>query len=476
MELNMSTKDSNNAPSLERRHFLKSSAGIALAGLGATVMSSESQAASFWPGKDKFKPGEDCFDENFWKKVQKEFMLDNKTTYMNVGTTGSMPTSVLNDYNKNNKIVAENPWDMQEKFGSWPYVSEMTEEIAAGFGAQPSEIILSRNTTDGMCSVINGLHFEAGDVILTTHHEHGAGISPFHVASERYGVEVVYLDIPVYTRGNDISEQDFVDLFADAVAQYGSRVRLICFSHITYKTGTRLPAKRICHEVAIPNSIPTLIDGAHTIGMMNVNFEDMGCDFFTGAGHKWQCGPGATGILYVRDGGSRLNEYWSDRENPLWFINSSLAHSDYLGTQLQMQYIGNDNYPAKQALADSCMLWDEIGREKIEERVLYLSALCKKLLLEEFPYAQHYSPNVPELSSAISTFNPFRDQTDLTTLNEFRDELREKTGFIIRTTDFKMFGDDIEEVHALRISTHLFHSAQDVYDLVDAMAKTYKKF
>lgn len=124
----------------------------------------------------------------------------------------------------------------------------------------------------------------------------------------------MYLDIPVYTGSNEISEQDFVELFMDAVSEYGSRIRLISFSHIAYKTGTALPAKRINQEVAIPNNIPTLIDSAHTIGMFNLDFHDMGCDFYAGSGHKWQCGPGTTGILFVLNNAERLDQYWSDRE------------------------------------------------------------------------------------------------------------------------------------------------------------------
>ena len=70
--------------------------------------------------------------------------------------------------------------------------------------------------------------------------------------------------------------------------------------------------------------------------MLDLNFHDIGCDFYAGSGHKWQCGPGATGILFVLNSAQRLDQYWADRENPLWFINSSLGHADYLGTQLQL--------------------------------------------------------------------------------------------------------------------------------------------
>lgn len=457
----------NHAPiSTERRHFLKASTGIATAGIVASVLTPTAQAYSF-SGSNH--------DDKLWKEVRKEFTLDKKTTYMNIGTTGSMPKRVLSSYQANNLSVAENPWDMQGKFGHWPYVSEMTNSIAAGFGAAPHEIILSRNTTDGMCSILNGLHFEAGDVILATHHEHVGATSPLHVLTHRHGVEVVYLDIPVDTGDNSISEQQFVDLFSDAVNQYAGRVKLITFSHVTYKTGTRLPAKRICQEVAIPNQIPTLIDGAHTIGMLDLNFHDIGCDFYAGSGHKWQCGAGATGILFVLDNANRLDAYWPNRENPLWFINSSLGHASYLGTQLQLQYIGNDNYPAKQALTDACKMWDDIGRDVIEKRILSLSKRCKQQLKSTFPSANIYSPDIDELSSGLTTFNPFSDVTDGAILTELRDRLREETGYIIRTTSFKVQQSDAQDTQALRISTHLFHDEQDVDGLINALNTIFQQ-
>jgi len=461
----MSEKNNSHPSSSSRRNFLKTTSSIALAGAGTVLLSGTAQASELNTGWGHLTNKN--ANQLLWKKVGKEFTLDKKTTYMNIGTTGSMPRQVLNSYDQNNHIVASSPWDMQNKFGGWPHTTEMTDAIAPGFGANPDEIVLSRNTTDGMVSIINGLDFTDGDAILTTHHEHVAAISPLTIAAERYGAKVVYLEIPVYTGDNDISEQDFVDVFAQGIADAqneGLNVRLIAFSHITYKTGTKLPAKAIC-ELAADEQILTLIDGAHTIGMMNLDLHDIDCDFYAGSGHKWQCGPGSTGILYVKK---------SSQQQLAWYINSSLGHLPYLGTQWQLQYKGNDNFPALQALTDSCKMWDTIGRDVIEERVLALSSLCKTLLVEAFPDAYLYAPNDPKLASGITTFNPLADQTDLPALNAFRDRLREEYGYIIRSTDFKVKKDDLDESHALRISTHLFHSEEDVIGLVAAMSSLYQ--
>ncbi|WP_028117815.1 aminotransferase class V-fold PLP-dependent enzyme [Ferrimonas senticii] len=449
-----------------RRQFLKAGSGVAAAmALPSSAMAAVAEPE--WRASD-FRPNK------LWQSLRREFILPKDSCYMNIGTTGSIPRTVLDKLERNNRLVARDPYAMGDKFGPFPHVTQMIADVAPGFGAEPHEIVLSRNTTDGICSIIGGLQFEAGDVVLTTHHEHIGLTSPLHVVSERYGVEVIELEIPVDTGANSVTEDQFVQVFADAVALYGSRVRLLAFSHITYKTGTTLPAKRICKEVAIPNQIPTLVDGAHGIGMLDLDFHDMDCDFYAGPGHKWQCGPGASGILYVRDNAERLKQFWYDRPQPLHIINSSMAAMNQ-PLNMQLQYVGNDNFPMKQALADVCKMWDQIGRDRIEQRVLELSARLKRGLAKAFPEAAIYSPLVTGLESGLTTINPFYDQADRDLIAQMNSELRERHGFTIRTVNFKLRADDAFDTHALRISTHLFHSEEEVDQLVKAMKRVYRQ-
>lgn len=459
------TRPSKQGPVMDRREFLKLAGGAAMASVaGAAPLSAFAAAPDIPVGVDPNLP-----DPAFWNQVRGLFVLDPTSVYMNIGTTGSMPREVLRKYAQYNETVARDPWAMNDEWGPWPHTQGLVERIAPQFGAYSNEIVLSRNTTDGTTSILGGLNFQPGDEILTTHHEHVALESPLGIIAERFGVTVRRLEIPVFAT----SEDEFVDVFRNAVT---ANTRLICFSHITYKTGALLPAKRICQEVAIPNGIPTLIDGAHTFGMIDLDLHDIDCDFYVGSGHKWQCGPGATGIMYVRQNASRLADFWSDRQPTYWAVNSSLnQYVPVFGLQTALQYIGQDNFPAKRALADVCDLWAQIGRARIEQHDKALSGLTKQLIRSVFPQAVIYSPDLPALTSGITAFNPFADQTDLAILNLFRDRLREAYGFIVRTTDFKVSLADTEDSHALRISTHLFHDESDVTDLVQAMADLYAR-
>jgi len=460
----MSDKENQQHPQparIDRRRFLK----LAGAGIGGAALASP-LAALAGQGNEDFHINPHWPDQVLWRKVRQAFILDRNSVYMNIGTTGSMPGPVLDNYDEYNRTVARDPWDMNGEWGSWPYVGELLERIAPQFGADPSEIVLSRNTTDGTTSVLGGLNLQPGDEVLVSHHEHVAVDSPLHILAQRIAITVTPVEIPVFP----LSDQDYVDAFADAITP---ATRLIVFSHITYKTGARLPAKKIC-ALARDHNIVTLVDGAHSIGMIELDFHDIDCDFYAGSGHKWQCGPGATGILYVRDNASRLAEFWPDRDPGYYPVNSSLAElSGIFPLNTIMQYIGNDNYPAKRALADACDMWQLIGRDRIEQRAIGLGLLCKQRIAEAFPGAPLYSPDLPQVASGISSFNPFADPGDSAILTEFRDRLREEYGYIVRTTDFKVNLSDPGNTYALRISTHLFHDEDDVEGLVEAMSHLY---
>ena len=68
---------------------------------------------------------------------------------------------------------AENPWDAIT--GSDVLGADMTDtrtRMADFVGADPGEILLTHNTTEGMSFTANGLELQEGDEVLTTLHEH----------------------------------------------------------------------------------------------------------------------------------------------------------------------------------------------------------------------------------------------------------------------------------------------------------------
>lgn len=454
----------SNATGMSRRGFLKLGGAFAVGGMTALSLPGASQAGGIGSGKKI----QELKNELFWRKVRKQFIIDPDVVYMNIGTTGSMPIPVLESYERYNRLAAYHPKTYEEELGAEFGLPNQREKLAAQFGCNSDEICLSYNTTDGLDTVVYGLELQAGDEILTTHHEHIAALSPLNVRQDRDGINVKYLEIPVL----DVQDPtQFVDLFESNVT---SNTKAILFSHITYKTGTKLPAKELC-AMARSHGITSIVDGAHTPGMIQLNFHDIGCDFYAGSGHKWQCGPGGTGILYLRNQGGDLPKFWTQNSS-LYTIVAQPANNvrGAFDVAYSVQYRGELNIAGLLAMVDACDMWEDIGRDRIEKYVLGLSSYLKGALKAKFgDQGTHFAPDAPQFLSGLTAFNPFDDVTDATKAETFVQRLQDETGFQIRYTNFRVHLSDSVDAYALRISTHIFHTRDQIDELVDAMYDLY---
>jgi selenocysteine lyase/cysteine desulfurase len=448
---------------LTRRGFIKLAGCAAFGGATAIALPDIAMAAKKDRAKPVFPP-----ENQFWESIRQEFILDPDVVYMNIGTTGAMPRRVLENYVEYNQLAASRPRTFESELGATFGLPDQRAELASQFGCNPDEICLSRNTTDGMDAILNGLEFNAGDEILLTHHEHIGALSPLNVLQDRFGVVLTEVEIPVLDVRN---ARQFIVPFARKISR---RTKAIVFSHITYKTGTRLPAKELC-RFARENGLISIVDGAHAPGMITLDFHDMGCDFYAGAGHKWQCGPGCTGILYMRNHGENLPQFWPQNCSTYTFLAQPKGNlRGQYDIAYAMQYRGQANISAQLAMVDACNMWERIGRERIEAYVCGLSAHLKKALRQKFDgLGTFFCPDKPEFASGLTSFNPFADVTDGAKLTTYVQRLQDEYGYQVRYTNFRLFQDDLDDTYAVRVSTHLFHNREQVEGLAAAMFDLY---
>lgn len=417
-------------------------------------------------------------DEAFWSGVQDMFVLKPEKTYMNIGTGGSMPKLVLDVFDGENRKKAA---DSGSGYGN---LLDLRKQVAPGFGVDADELAFSANTSSGMCHAILGIDWQRGDVVVTTNHEHGGGDTPLKIATDRYGIEVSRIEMPV---GNNQTAATYVNLFDErirALKAQGKRVRAMMWSSPTYKTGTMLPIADLMGVVKAHGLI-SIVDGAHLPGMMAYNYAELGMDFMSGAGHKWQCGPGSTGILIVR------NKMRASNPLPLpkWYPvhTSSYAAKDRTtnGTETYdiaatITSCGSLHTPMFMALAQACAQWDGIGRKKIETYDLTLSSYLKEKIAERWGVDALYSPkDDPKLLSALTSFNPFPNKADVMNAQKSTAFVARMLsdypqGFVIRNADFPVIGAPANH-YGIRVSTHLWHDARDIDLLVDAMWELSRK-
>jgi len=177
----------------------------------------------------------------------------------------------------------------------------LTERMAAGdrfraavarmLNADPEEIAITANTTDGLNIVINGLDYNPGDNVVTSFVEHSSGLVPLYYLGQRQGVEVRI--VPVHAAD---SPGALAEGFADAI---DARTKLVLISEIAYSTGQLLPLNEIV-EAAHRQGAAVVVDGAQTAGHLPIDVRASDVDYYALPSHKWLCGPDGLGALYVR--------------------------------------------------------------------------------------------------------------------------------------------------------------------------------
>jgi isopenicillin-N epimerase len=157
-------------------------------------------------------------------------------------------------------------------------------------------------------------------------------------------------------------------------------------------------------------------DGAHYGGMIEPRLDETGIDFWAISGHKWQCGPGGTGILYIRN---RLHPANPTPLPRFHIIRSSGRDIPFDGSRpadfdigAAMSRYGFPESADWRALGDVCALWDEVGRARIQAWTHNLADYLRSASRPTFGDDALLQPTVdPALKSAIVCFNPFPDVT-----------------------------------------------------------------
>src|SRR3954464_5733658 len=160
------------------------------------------------------------------------------------------------------------------------------EKVRAFINAPRSEeIIFTRNATEAINLVAYSFgreRIKAGDEIVISIMEHHSNIVPWHFLRERHGAVIKWA--PVDEDGNFLLDE-FEKLLTP-------RTRLVAMTHMSNALGTITPIKEVI-RLAHARGIPVLVDGAQGAVHLDVDVQDLDCDFYAITGHKLY---GRTGI------------------------------------------------------------------------------------------------------------------------------------------------------------------------------------
>ena len=230
-------------------------------------------------------------------------------------------------------------------------------DVADLLGASTKEIALTRNVSEGINMVATGIDWEPGDEVIITDEEHPSGSLPWMNLARRRGVVVRKLALAPY------ETEGLLDRLDELIIE---RTRLVCMSHVATKTGYVLPAREVC-DLARGRGVPILLDGAHSVGLIPVNVKEIGCNFYSGCGHKWLFAPQGTGFLYVaEDDLDSLELGWIGANSAaVWDLDA--LHFEPLDTAAKFEF-GTRDLAVFGALSVAIRSAREIGIENIAER------------------------------------------------------------------------------------------------------------
>ena len=179
--------------------------------------------------------------------------------------------------------------DDAEQFGSYHYDEWLATydglRVAAAhlMGADPSEIALVKNTSEGISTVATGIGWKLGDKVVAFREEFPANYYPWKRLEDR-GVRVEWLSVT-----------DPLDRIEDAA----KGARLLAISFVQYLSGYRANLHAI-GDICRRRGCFFFVDAIQGLGSFPLNVEEMHIDALSADGHKWMLGPEGCAILYVR--------------------------------------------------------------------------------------------------------------------------------------------------------------------------------
>ncbi|GAB4014894.1 aminotransferase class V-fold PLP-dependent enzyme [Spirosoma koreense] len=320
-------------------------------------------------------------EEDFWKKIRALYPVTTDFIQLENGYYSLAAKPVLDSYLQHIRDVnAVSSYYMRTR--QFADKQESNIQLAKLLGCSPDELIITRNTTESLDTVIAGLNWKAGDEAVMAEQDYGAMLDMFRLQARRHGTVNRLVSLPNHPE----SDEQIVSLYEKAITP---RTRLLMVCQLVNITGQILPIRPIV-EMAHRHGVEVIVDGAHAFGQLQFTMADLGgCDYYASSLHKWLGTPLGAGILYVRK--EKIPGLW-----PL-FADSSVADDDIR----KLNHTGTHPVATDLAIQDAIRFHNGIGTERKEARLRYLQRYWTDQV-RHHPRIVLNTPKAPARSCAIA--------------------------------------------------------------------------
>jgi isopenicillin-N epimerase len=314
-----------------------------------------------------------------WPQVRELWPLESTVVHLNHGAFGAVPTVVLQEQQSWRARMESNPvrfflWELSQALG------QARAEVARFFATDSDSIAFVRNATTAVSTVLATRRLQPGDEILLTDHAYGAVL----IAARRWaalsGARVVIAPVPLQGGDDEVSEA--------VLGCVNGRTKLAIIDQVSSPTARRMPLVSLVPALQ-ERGVLVMVDGAHAAGMLAVEPDRLGTDFWTGNLHKWCCAPRGTAVLHVA----------APHRASVRPLVASWAEPD--GFPEAFSVVGSDDLTAWLAAPRSLRLLDQLDLARLRRHNVELAVLGQHTVAEALGLERSALPRDPAVSMQL---------------------------------------------------------------------------
>ncbi|MFN5583554.1 aminotransferase class V-fold PLP-dependent enzyme, partial [Gemmatimonas sp.] len=356
---------------MHKREFLRA---VGTASLGLFFTPGQVAALSRW------SPAELAAREDFWSELRATYVVPTEFIHLEHGYYSMQSQPVLERYVGHIRAVNALSSRYMRTVQA-PNKARVQARLAALAGCTSNDLIITRNTTESLDTVISGFDWKPGDEAVMSVHDYGAMLDQFALMGRRWGILNRRVTVPIDPRSDD----EVVQVYANAITP---RTKLLMVCHQINITGQVLPVRKIC-DMAHAHGVPVMVDGAHAFAQLDFRIPELDCDFYGASLHKWLGTPLGAGILYVKPG--RVEQLW-----PL-YGDEGFAQDDIR----KLNHTGTHPVHTDLAIEDAIAVHEAIGIRRKQERLRWLQQYWTTKV-RGTPRVQLFTPSDPARTGAIA--------------------------------------------------------------------------
>lgn len=232
-------------------------------------------------------------DESFWRTFADRYDVQPGPINLENGYFGRMSRTVVEEYQRNIELInRSNSVYVRQRFEASDGL-KIRARVAGLIDVPADAVALTRNASDGLQSLIRNYNrLQPGDQVLVCDLEYDTVKGAMRWLARHRGVEVIEIE-----HRHPASFDSLLTTYREAFVRY-PRLKLMALTHVTHRTGLVMPVKAIA-AAAREHGVDVILDGAHALGQLAFDLEELGIAFAAYNLHKWIGAPLTLGFLYI---------------------------------------------------------------------------------------------------------------------------------------------------------------------------------